>query len=89
MPSTSFPCCNLRAQRSARLLGFSLFGAMLFSDHAHTVRPVIKLALCMCECVYVHIFQSQVKWPLKQLLVFNLTNTDYHMGGFWYTGIFT
>jgi len=66
VPSTSFLCCNLRGLRSARLLGFSLFGAMLFSDHEHTVRPVIKLALYMCECVYEYILQSLINLLFKK-----------------------
>lgn len=45
VPSTSVLWCNLRALKSAWLLGFSLFGAMLFSDHTRK-KLVIKVFLC-------------------------------------------
>lgn len=45
VPSTFSLCCNLRPNSSARLLGFSVCGAVHFSDHMHTVRAVIKFAL--------------------------------------------
>ena len=67
-PPSPSRCCNLRATRSARLLGFSLYGAMLFSDHVHTVRPVIKLALCICvifSFCMLTVFQTRVKCRLK------------------------
>lgn len=72
MPFIPFPCCNLRALKGARLLGFSLFGAMLFSDH---VRPVIEIA--PCESVDAHISDPPEKRDADVIGAFNFKPTRH------------
>ena len=50
--SSRFLCSNPRAEWSAKLLGFSVFGAFLFCGHECIVGALFSLAsVCMCVCV--------------------------------------